>query len=85
MHKLAAQIPMDLDSLSNHQIPCYTSHLIKVTREIYLKQRTLYKFLNPKLNTTWVGAHFYHSWLTLYTDTIPVFQTEEFKWKKSSI
>lgn len=61
MHKLAAQIPMDLDLLSNHQIPCYTSHLIKVTREIHLKQRTLYKFLNPKLNTTWVGAHFYHS------------------------
>lgn len=52
MHKLAAQIPMDLYSLSNLQIPCYTSHLTKVTRETHLKQRTLYKLLNPKLNTT---------------------------------
>lgn len=85
MHKLAAQIPMDLDSLSNHQIPCYTSHLTKVTREICLKQRTLYKLLNPKLNTTEVGALLYHTWLTLYTHAIPVFQAEEFKWKKNSI
>lgn len=51
MHKLAAQIPVDLDSLSKHQIPYNTSHLTKVTRELYLTQRTLYKLLNPKLNT----------------------------------